>query len=76
MVTANHILGHLFAAFVAMGIGVFRSFVFCEKTEVLFCYLPWLTHQNVLRMEGGCGQPHRAWSKMFVPGTGLRGRLS
>lgn len=30
MVTANHILGHFFA-FVAMGISVFRSFVFCEK---------------------------------------------
>lgn len=30
MVTTNHILGHFFA-FVAMGIGVFHSFVFCEK---------------------------------------------
>lgn len=34
IVTANHILGH-FSAFVAMGIGVFRSFVFCEKRGVL-----------------------------------------
>lgn len=35
MVTANHILGHFFV-FVAMGIGVFHSFVFCEKKRVLF----------------------------------------
>lgn len=35
MVTANHILGHFFSACVAMGIGVFCSFVFCEKREVL-----------------------------------------
>ena len=27
-VTANHILGRFFSAFVAMGIGVFRGFVF------------------------------------------------
>lgn len=57
MVTTNHILGHFFA-FVAMGIGVFHSFVFCEKNEE-HCYLPWLAHQNVLRMRGGCGQPQR-----------------
>lgn len=35
MVTANHILGQLLSAFVAMGIAVFCSFVFCEKREVL-----------------------------------------
>lgn len=34
MVTANHILGRFFA-FVAMGISVFCSFVFCGKREVL-----------------------------------------
>lgn len=55
MVTANHILGHFFAAFVAMGISVFRSFVFCEKREVL---LPPLAHPPKRdKGEGGCGQP-------------------
>lgn len=48
--TANHILGHLFSAFVAMGIAVFRSFVFCEKGEVLL--LP-LAHPPKRAEDGG-----------------------
>lgn len=71
MVTANHILGHFFSAFVAMGISVFCSFVFCEKRGVLFP--PQLTHQNVLRMEQGCDQPHHTSSKMEME---LRGHWS
>lgn len=68
MVTANHILGH-FSAFVAMGIGVFHSFVFCEKREIL---LPPLAHPlKCAGDEGGRGQPGHAWSRTFVPGMGL-----
>lgn len=70
MVTANHILGHCFSAFVAMGISVFRSFVFCEKREVL---LPPLAHPpKCAEDEGSCGQPRRAWSKRLCRGQGCK----
>lgn len=47
--TANHSLGH-FSAFVAMGIGVFHSFVLCEKRGVL---LPLLACPLKCAEEGG-----------------------
>lgn len=70
MVTANHILGHFFA-FVAMGIGVFHSFVFCEK-RVLLPPLPCLAHQNVQRMRGGLLSATEHQEKASVLGTGCK----
>lgn len=71
--TANHILGHFFV-FVAMGISVFHSFVFCEKKE--YCSLPQLAHQNVLRMrERGVVVSQRVAGENLSAGGRLQGHF-
>lgn len=72
MVTANHILGPFFA-FVAMGIGVFHSFVFCGKKRVLLPPLP--CPPKCAADERGAAVIHRSPGQNLSAGGRLQGHF-